>query len=150
MSRWPCLLILFLDLNRLPKTPNNEISTASNFDSGDHTHFLATPFLRIRDRSYFCNSTHEGPRDFSDTANCLQWPYLYKCYESTYALKRLFFAIIAKNWFWVSRMAKIGFLRFSQKVSILRYIMLHNSNINMAIAVILLLSISLYDAQEPR
>ena len=97
MSRWPSLLILFLDLNRLPKTPSDEISTASNFDSGDHTHFWATPFLRIPGRSYFCNSAHEGPRDFSDTANCSEWPHLYKSYEATYALKRLSFKIIAKN-----------------------------------------------------
>ena len=71
-------------------------------------------------------------------------------YEATYALKCLFLEKIRKNQFSATRYLKIGFLRFSQKVSILGYMLLHNLYINVAIAVILLYRKSLYDAQEPR
>ena len=33
--------------------------------------------------SDFCISAQEGPRDFSDTAKCSQWPHLYTTYEAT-------------------------------------------------------------------
>jgi hypothetical protein len=44
---------------------------------------------------------------------------------------------------------KTSFWRFSQIISILEYMLLHNININVAIAVILLGQKSLYDHQEP-
>ena len=71
-------------------------------------------------------------------------------YEATYALKRLLFEIFAKNWFLASRGAKISFSRFSQELSILEYMLLHNSNINMAIANILLGQESLYGPPNPK
>ena len=43
---------------------------------------------------------------------------------------------------------KISFWRFCQIISILEYMLLHNFNINVAIAVILLGQKSLYDHQE--
>ena len=51
---------------------------------------------------------------------------------------------------WANCCVKIGFSRFSRKVSILEYMLLHKSNINVAIAVILLGRKSLYDLQELR
>ena len=45
---------------------------------------------------------------------------------------------------------KNSFLRFSRKVTILDYMLLHNSYINVAIAVILLGRKSLYDLQGLR
>ena len=84
-------------------------------------------------------------RDFSYTAKCPQWPHLYKSYEATYVLKCLFFVKIAKNRFFLREWWKISFLRFYRKISILGYMLLHNSYINVAIANILLYRKSLYD-----
>ena len=47
----------------------------------------------------FVNLGQEGPRNFSDTAKCSQWPHLYTTYEATYHLKCLFLEILPKNWF---------------------------------------------------
>ena len=46
--------------------------------------------------------------------------------------------------------AKNGFWQFPQKLSILEYMLLHKSNINMAIVNILHYQSSLYDHQGPR
>ncbi len=48
------------------------------------------------------------------------------------------------------RVAKISFSRFYRKLSILGYMLLHKSNINVTIAVILLYRKSLYNLQESR
>ena len=66
-------------------------------------------------------------------------------YEATYALKCLVFEKIVKNRFLSSRVHKNGFLRFSPKLSILAYMLLHNLYINVAIANILVYSKRLYD-----
>ena len=58
----------------------------------------------------FVNLGQEGPRNFSDTAKCSQWPHLYTTYEATYHLKCLFLEILPKNWFFVCFGTK--FLRF--------------------------------------
>ena len=71
-------------------------------------------------------------------------------YEATYTLNCLVFEKMAKNWFWRTERPKISFWRFSQKVSILRYMLLHNITINMVIANILHHQESLYDYQGPR
>ena len=49
------------------------------------------------------------------------------------APRSLVFEKISKNWFSPDETLKISFLRFPQKVSILKYMLLHNSYINMAI-----------------
>ena len=79
----------------------------------------------------------EGRRDFSNTAKLPQWPYLYTSYEATYVLKCLVLEKIAKNRLTPTRIVKIGFSEFSRKVSLLRHMLLHNSYINVTIAVIL-------------
>ena len=104
-----------------------------------HLHFLE-----------FCISFQEGPRDFSDTPKWPQWPHLYTSYEATYKLKCLFLEKNAKNWFCGREWLKIGFLWFSPKVSNLRHMLLHNSKINVAIAVIFMHRKSVYDLQNPR
>ena len=43
--------------------------------------------------------TSEGLKDFGGTPKCLQYAYLYWCYEAIYALKCFPFEIIAKNRF---------------------------------------------------
>ena len=43
----------------------------------------------------------EGPRNFSDTAKCSQWPHLYTTYEATYDLKCLFVELWPKIWFFL-------------------------------------------------
>ena len=106
---------------------------------------LATPIHPFSRSCNFWILASEGRRDFSDTAKWPQWPHLYKSYEATYTQKRLLFEKIGENWFLGVAYLKIGFLRFSLKVSILRHMLLHNSNRNMAIAVILLYHVSLYN-----
>ena len=54
-----------------------------------------------------------------------------------------------KTGFSLREWRKISFLRFSRKVSTLGYMLLHNTNINVAIAHILLYRKSLYDLQKP-
>ena len=56
--------------------------------------FRNCPQARIGE---FCISASEDRRDFSHTAKWSQWPYLYKRYEATYALKCLVFEKIAKK-----------------------------------------------------
>ena len=87
----------------------------------------------------------KGCKDFSDTPKCSQCPHLYQSYEATYTLKCLFFEKIAKNEFLPIRDKKICFSRFSRKISILGHMLLHNSNINVTIANILVYQKSLYD-----
>ena len=111
------------------------------------TTFLPLLFPRIW---YFLLLAQEGRRDFCDTAKCSQWPLLYKSYEATYTLKCLFFEQMAKNWFWSVTRGEISFWRFSQKVSLLEYMLLHSSYINVAIANILHYHKSLFDHQGPR
>ena len=108
---------------------------------------MATPFFAWPEISIW---GYEGRRDFFDRPKCPQWPFLYRSYEATYTLKCLLFEKIVKNSFLPLRHAKISFWRFSQKVSNLEYMLLHNSYINMAIANILRYGKSLYDHQGPR
>ena len=49
--------------------------------------------------------------------------------------------------FWPIARSKIGFSRFSPNLSILEYMLLHNTNINVAIAHILMCRNKLYDHQ---
>ena len=71
------------------------------------------------------------------------------CYEATYTLNCLLLEKIAEYRFFHREWRKISFLRFSRKVSTLGYMLLHNANINVAIAHILLYRKSLYDLQKP-
>ena len=103
----------------------------------------ATPTFGFCEKPIFLISASEGRRDFSETPKCSQWPHLYWTYEATYTLKCLFFEKIKKNWFFTSREAKISFLKFSRKLSSLSYMLLHNANINMTIAHILVYLFSL-------
>ena len=57
---------------------------------------------------------------------------------------------ITENQFLHREWQKTFFLQFYRKMSILGYMLLHNSNINVAIAHILMCRISLYDPQEPK
>ena len=57
---------------------------------------------------------------------------------------------LQKSRYQTSRAFKISFLRFSRKVSILVHMLLHNININVAIANISMQFLSLYEPQEPR
>ena len=52
--------------------------------------------------------------------------------------------------FWHREIKKISFSRISQEISILEHMLLHKSYINMAIANILVYSISLYDLRRPK
>ena len=77
----------------LPKGINDRFSVgAKNFIVGNaqesHAHLTVGKNSR---------SACEGPRDFSDTPKCAQWPHLYKSYEATYTSKCLVFVKIAKN-----------------------------------------------------
>ena len=63
---------------------------------------------------------------------------LWQTQEVFKALRPLVFEKIAKNRFRQDERPKISFWRFSQKVSILKYMMFHDSYINMAIVHILL------------
>ena len=74
------------------------------------------------------------------------WDFLAKAY--TYDQPRI---KNAKLLFLATRYShKISFLWFSRKISILAYMLIHKSNINVAIANILLYWKSLYDLQKPR
>ena len=68
----------------------------------------------------------------------------------TYALKFLLLKKIAKNKFLAKRHLKLVFRYFIEKVSVLDNMLLHNSYINVAIAVIKVYNKSLYNAQELR
>ena len=87
----------------------------------------------------------EGRRDFWVGSKCSQWPYLYMTYEAIYTLKCLLFEKFAKNWFFASCGVKISFSRFSQEISILECMLLHNSYMNMAITHILHYQKSLFE-----
>ena len=67
-----------------------------------------------------------------------------------YTLEYSLFEKIAKNQYLHCEWQKITFSRFSRKVSILEYKLLHKFNINVAIANILLYRKGLYDLQELR
>ena len=99
--------------------------------------------------TYFSMSAQEGHNDFSCTPRCPQWPHLYWSYEATYTLKCFLSEIIAKNRFFHCERWKISFSRFSRKVSILGYKLLHKFNINVDIANILVYQKSLYDLPGP-
>ena len=53
-----------------------------------------------------------------------------------------------KPYFWPIARSKNGFLRFSPNLSILEYMLIHNTKINMATAHILVYRNKLYDHQE--
>ena len=83
-------LILMKLCTDLPKGINDRFSVgAKNFIVGNaqesHAHLTVGKNSR---------SACEGPRDFSDTPKCAQWPHLYKSYEATYTLKCLFLETI--------------------------------------------------------
>ena len=127
-----------------------------------------TAWKQIRDESLHCllvekpslfkfcdgpirrSSVSDGRTDLYNSLACSQWPCLYMSYEATYALKCLVFEIIVKNRISSSRVHKNGFFRFSQKLSILAYMLLQSSYINVAITNILVYSKSLYDLPEPK
>ena len=75
-----------------------------------------------------------------------------KSRKATYAFDLLFFKKISKNQFFIYAQPKIGILGFSRKViSLYDYMLLHKSNINVAIAIILVhIRKNLSDAQEPK
>ena len=110
----------------------------------------ATPIYRFSRYHDLCFSAPDGRRDFPDGAKCSQWQCLFWCCEATYTSKCLLSEKIAKNWFSAFRQAKISFSPFSRKVSNLGYMLLHNSYINVAIAVILMGRKSLYDLHKLR
>ena len=124
-----------------------QILTRRQSRSGEELAQIATSFFAQPEIPIW---GYEGRRDFFDRAKCPQRPYLYMSYEATYTLKCLLFEKITKNSFLASRHAKISFWRFSQKVSILEYMLLHNSYINVAIAVIFLGRKSLYDLHSSK
>ena len=107
--------------------------------------FSAGPILRSCSYPILFVLGQEGRRDSSDIAKCSQGPHLYLSYEATYTLKCSHFEKIAKNRFLRREWWKISFSRFYRKISILGYMLLHKSNINVAIANILLYRKSLYD-----
>ena len=101
------------------------------------------PILGIFALSIFCKSACEGLRDFSDTLECPDWPHLYLHYEAIYTLDCLFFEKIAEYWFSLRKWWKISISWFSRKITILWYMLLHNTDINVAIPHILVYPISL-------
>ena len=96
-------------------------------------------YLGSRSYQNLCISGKSGHRDLPHALKCPQWLHSYMSCEATCTLKcSLFEKISKKTDFCRCERWKISFSQFARKISIFRYMLLHNSNINVLIAHILL------------